>query len=308
MLKVLIPACFFLTTCTLVAQRPGAPAPAQAACSEDTACGIEQLPSEATVRSFLDAMYGPDAKAEYKLLSIKWSSTVPGTPVVIVSVGIPAKVQEFYITPDRQHAIVGKVVPFGADPFRFVRDLLRTRALGPARGQRESALVLVEFSDLECPACKQVQPLINQVVAAHPEARFVYESFPLSFHPWAQKAAAYAQCIAEVDGSRFFDFVDAIYEKQEAINASNADELLSRLAKQEGTDEVALSRCSTNADVTRELAASMQLGHDIDVTATPTLFVNGRKLLVGGMSFDELNAIVSYESAQARDARHAESK
>ena len=97
--------------------------------------------------------------------------------------------------------------------------------------QKDSPVhVIVEFGDLQCPACKAAQPTIEALIAAEPNARFVFQNFPLEMHNWAAKGAAYADCLGRASNDAFWKFVSKTYETQSDITAANADEKLTALA------------------------------------------------------------------------------
>ena len=90
---------------------------------------------------------------------------------------------------------MGDIIPFGAKPFDPVKKELEKGITGPSRGPKDAPVTIVEFGDLQCPACKAAQPAIEALIAAEPSARFVFQNFPLEMHNWAAKGAAYADCV-----------------------------------------------------------------------------------------------------------------
>lgn len=70
----------------------------------------------------------------------------------------------------------------------------------PVRGPADAYVTLVEFSDFQCPYCRNAEPTIEAVLAAHPnDVRLVYKEFPLSFHENALPAALAADCAGQQD-------------------------------------------------------------------------------------------------------------
>lgn len=267
-------------------------------CGATEKASPNQLPTTAVVDSFVRKTYGYEQSLSYKVLGIKWSADLPNVPLVVLSIGSPARTEQLFIMPDKRHAIIGTVVPFGPDPFLYDRTVLAERANGPSKGPVKSNLVLVEFGDLECPPCKQVQPLIERTLAAFPSARFIFQSFPLPFHKWAYRAAQYGQCIAENSQENFFRFVDSVYTDQGSISISDPEPQLRAIADRIGVDGSDLSNCLKDESSSQKVQQSIQLGRDLGVWATPTLFINGRRLLPGGMSFESLSSIVRFEESQ----------
>jgi protein-disulfide isomerase len=192
----------------------------------------------------------------------------------------------FYVAPDGQHALVGDIIPFGARPFDPAKNLLEKGITGPSRGPKDAGVTIVEFGDLQCPACKAAQPTIEALVAAEPNARFVFQNFPLEMHNWAAKGAAYADCVGRASNDAFWKFVAKTYETQSDITAENADEKLTALADGAGVKGADIAACAVKPETKAHVDASLALGKSVDVTGTPTLYINGRRI----GSFDQRNA------------------
>jgi protein-disulfide isomerase len=188
------------------------------------------------------------------------------------------QVTRFYVSSDGEHALVGEIIPFGARPFDPVKKTLEKGVTGPERGPKDARVMIVEFGDLQCPACKAAQPTIESLVAAEPNARFVFQNFPLEMHNWAAKGAAYADCVGRASNDAFWKFVAKTYETQSDITAENADEKLTAIADGAGVKGADLAACAAKPDTKARVDASIALGKSVDVTGTPTVFINGRKI------------------------------
>ena len=237
------------------------------------------LPSEAVVDSFLHQQFGYQADLTWKISSIK-PSIVAGLAEVTVVLASPQGQQftKFYVAPDGQHALVGDIIPFGAKPFDPAKQKLEKGITGPERGPKDAPVTIVEFGDLQCPACKAAQPTIEALVAAEPNARFVFQNFPLEMHNWAAKGAAYADCVGRASNDAFWKFVSKTYETQSDITAENADEKLTALADGAGLKGADIAACAAKAETKAHVDASIALGKSVEVTGTPTLYINGRKV------------------------------
>jgi protein-disulfide isomerase len=237
------------------------------------------LPSETTVESFLHEQFGYQSDMTWKIASIRPSQIEGLSEVtVILANGQGQQSTRFYVGSDGKHALVGEVIPFGAKPFDPANKDLMAGFTGPARGPKEAAVTIVEFGDLQCPACKAAQPTIEALVAAEPQARFVFQNFPLEMHNWAAKGAAYADCVGRASNDAFWKFVSKTYETQSDITAENADEKLTALADGAGVKGSDIAVCATKPETKAHIDASIALGKKVDVTGTPTLFINGRKI------------------------------
>jgi protein-disulfide isomerase len=260
------------------------------------------LPSEATVDSFMQQTFGYESQVSWKIASIK-PAPVPGLVQVDVILANPQGQQasRFYVTADGEHAVVGDIIPFGAKPFEPTKKTLDKGLTGPARGPKDAAVTIVEFGDLQCPACKAAQPAIEALVAAEPKARFVFQNFPLEMHNWAAKGAAYADCVGHASNEAFWKFVAKTYETQSDITAENADEKLTAIADGAGVKGAEIAACATTPVTKAHIDSSLALGKAVNVTGTPTLFINGRSIgNVSQVPAETLKGLVEFAAKEGK--------
>jgi protein-disulfide isomerase len=237
------------------------------------------LPSDATVDSFLHQQFGYQPDLTWKIQSIR-PSLIEGLAEVTVVLASQQgqQLSRFYVAPDGQHALVGDIIPFGAKPFDPAKKALEKGITGPSRGPKDAPVTIVEFGDLQCPACKAAQPTIEALVTAEPNARFVFQNFPLEMHNWAAKGAAYSDCVGRASNDAFWKFIAKTYETQADITAANADEKLTALADGAGVKGADIAACAAKPETKAHVDASIALGKSVDVSGTPTLYINGRKV------------------------------
>src|SRR6202041_433146 len=237
------------------------------------------LPSEATVDSFLHATFGYDPQLTGKISSIV-PAPVPGLAEVSVVLASPQgqQLSRVFVTADGAHALTGDIIPFGAQPFAPARKALEKGITGPARGPKDAPATIVDFGDLQRPACKAAQPAIEALMAAEPNVRLVFQNFPLEMHNWAAKGAAYADCVGHAANEAFWKFIAKTYETQSDITAENADEKLTALADSAGVKGVDIATCSRTPATKVHVDASVALGKAVNISGTPTLFINGRAI------------------------------
>lgn len=260
--------------------------------------GTGNLPSKQTVEAFLQKWFGYDTSVKFDVVNIK-ASEDPSLAYVLVRATNGQGQQQalpLYVTPDGKHAITGEILPFGTDPFAPVMSKLRGSLNGATRGAADSKVLIVEFGDLECPSCKQAQPVIDKLLADNPGVRFIFQNFPLTqIHPWALKASSYADCIARSNPAAFWKFAQTTYEAQAAITPENADAKLAELATTAGMDAAKVSACAATPETKAHIDASTQMGIDAGVNGTPTLFFNGRRVAnVTGTPYDFLNKLAKF--------------
>ena len=258
------------------------------------------LPSEETVNGFMQQTFGYDSSVTWKISSIKPSSA-EGLAEVVVVVGNPQgqQVTTFYVTPDGKHALVGDLIPFGAKPFATARTALDKGVNGPSRGPADAPVTVVEFSDLQCPHCKDAQPIVEKLIGDEPNMKFVFQQYPLPQHNWAAKGAAYADCIGRTNKDAVWKFIQGTFDEQSNITESNADEKLTAIADKSGVKGSDVAACAAKPDTKARIDKSVALGQAVGVTGTPTLFINGRRIAnVSGTPYEILKGIVDFGAKQ----------
>ncbi len=262
-----------------------------------------ESPNVDTVNSFLKALWGYDPNRIWRVEAIQ-KTAAPNVSKVVVFVSdkaANAKVQPtaFFVTPDGKHAVAGDVViPFGAAPFADLRKTVQARADGAWRGATSKDLMLVEFSDLQCPHCKEAQGTMDQLVKDFPNARIVYQSFPLvAVHPFAFKAAAYGYCVQKQKNDAFFPYAAAVFDTQAALTPETEDATLKAAVTKAGLDPASVETCAATQATKDEVEASIKLAQDVGVDQTPTLSVNGHLLPLTAIPYETLKTIISYQAS-----------
>jgi protein-disulfide isomerase len=291
-----------LLAAVAVAQQKPAPEKPAAHAAAKASPGAS-LPSEQTVSAFLEQMFGYDTSLSWRVVSIK-PAEAEGLAEVDVAIQGPqgAQSQKFYVTPDGRHAVIGEIMPFGAHPFDAARKELAKGINGSSHGPADAPVTLLEFSDLQCPHCKEAQPTLDRLMNEDKNVRLVFQSFPLPFHDWAEKAASYADCIARSSNDAFWKFIDSVYQSQSDITAANADEKLNSLTDQAGLKSADVAACAANPETAARVEHSVALGKSLGVNSTPTIFINGRKL-GGGVPYEVLQKLVDFAAKQAKESR-----
>jgi protein-disulfide isomerase len=261
-------------------------------------------PTPAEVNEFVKAIWGynPDLAWQVQAIAKTQSPGVSKVTVVVGQKSNPSQVAQlaFFAMPDGQHAILqDDLVPFSAHPFDYNRKILEAEATGPARGSASKDLLIVEFADFQCPHCKDAQPTIQQMVQDFPNARFVYESFPLPQHSEAPKAAAYGVCVQKAAGDpAFFKYADAVFTNQASLTPEASDGALKDIVTKLGLDPVKIAACAASPEGTGGVKTSLDLAHKLEVRETPWLYVNGRGVPLGGLPYEQLKAIISYQAVE----------
>ena len=144
----------------------------------------------------------------------------------------------------------------------------------PTKGGAAAAVTIVEFTDFECPACGQTQPIIDEVVKEYGDrVKLVIRDFPLyTMHANAIKAAEAAEAAREQ--GKYWEYTDLLFKNQKALGITN----LIAYAQQLGLDMVKFQEALTSGKHIAKIQRDMQDGDKIGINSTPTVFINGRRL------------------------------
>lgn len=164
-----------------------------------------------------------------------------------------------------------------------------------------SAPVTVEmFSDFQCPACRaahEVLAPLDDTYIKPGKVRFVYKHFAF-IGPESERAAEAADCAGEQ--GRFWAYHDKLFASQAGENVGNfRDERLKGFARDLGLDGEAFDRCLDDGRHRDEVRAETAAGRRLGVRATPTFFINGRKMEGAPRAFDAFAALVDEALAAA---------
>jgi protein-disulfide isomerase len=162
-----------------------------------------------------------------------------------------------------------------------------------ALGKARAPIRIVEFGSMTCLHCaafdENVFPMLRSKYIDTGKVHFVFREFPLDIK--AASAAALARCIANGDTEKFYATIDAIFKQQDAMLDQTKETFLS-IGKQNGLDDKAVDSCVGDQAAMDKLSADQSFAtQKLKVEATPTFFING-KMVVGGMSFEEFEAIL----------------
>lgn len=288
-----------LLTCLAVAEQAEHSANHHSAAKSAPAAAASSaanLPSQETADAFLKQMF-IECSTTYscKVTDVKPSPAAGLSEITFLASGPQGQQSnKFYVTADGEHAIFGEIRPFGARPFDHYRATLEKSANGPSRGPKDAPVTIVEFSDLQCPHCKDMQPTIEKLLTEEKNVRLIFQSFPLPGHEWAAKAANYAECIGQQSSDAFWKFIQSAYDSQKDITAATADDKLKFLADSVGAKSADIAVCADKAETAGKVEQSVELGKSVDVAATPTLFINGRP--VNGVPYEQLKSFVDFAS------------
>jgi protein-disulfide isomerase len=264
-----------------------------------------QTPLQKNVESYLRHLYalGPNVRLT---VSAPRESEVPGLLETTVDVkdGENSQAAKFYLSKDGKYLVRGDVSDLSKDPMAETRALLQTKD-APSLGDPKAPVTLVEFSDFQCPVCRSLHDVLRGMLPNYPQVRVVFKDFPLeSLHPWARTAALAGHCAFEQNPSAFWKLYDLIYDQQELISASNAWAKMTDFAGQTGLNADAFRACMASPEAGAAVDASKANGQRLEVGSTPTVFVNGRRMV--GADPHLLEQYIQYELAQLKSTKSSD--
>lgn len=264
---------------------------------------LDKATLEAYVRHL--SVWGPQIKVE---IGDPKPSPLPGMLEVNVhaSAGNASQDQLFYVTKDGQKMMLGVVYDVKENPFKPDLDKLKTD-LQPSFGTPGAPVVLVLFSDFQCPFCKEeAKVLRTNLVSTYPkQVRLYFKDMPLDqIHPWARAAAIAGRCVFKQNPTAFWDYHDWIYEHQGDITKENLREKVLEFAKGKEIDALQLGRCMDTRATEAEVNKSVKEAQELHVMSTPTLFVNGRRL-PSQVAWPDLRMIIDMEIEYQKTAKNA---
>ena len=143
----------------------------------------------------------------------------------------------------------------------------------PAFGPADATVTVVEFSDFQCPYCSRAATALTELKPKYGDrVRFVFRQFPLSFHQQAHLAAQ-ASLAAHAQG-KFWEYHDLVFKNQNALGR----DALEGYAKELGLDMVAFAKALDEETYKAAVDAELELGQEVFVSGTPTMFVNGKRV------------------------------
>lgn len=171
----------------------------------------------------------------------------------------------------------------------------------PVLGDKNAKITVVEFSDFQCPFCKQwvdqtKEKLIKDYVDTG-KIKFAFRQYPIpQLHPNAQKAAEASECANDQD--KFWDYHDLLF-KEQATWASLPDPVaqFSTYAGQVGLESGAFDSCMSSGKFADQVAEDIAAGTAAGVSGTPTFFINGISL-VGAQPYDSFKTAIDTELAK----------
>ena len=225
---------------------------------------------------------------------------LPGLFETNIAVTIEGNKEEvkMWVSKDGKFLLRGELDDMSKDPMADTRSKLALTG-APTTGDENAAITLVEFADFECPVCRNMHEALRGLLPKYPQVRFVFKDFPLEqVHPWARTGALAGRCAYQQDSQAFWKMYDYLYDNQDVISAENAWNKMVDYAGQAGLNKDTFKACMISPEAKSAVDASIENGKLLEVRSTPTLFVNGRRIV--GADPHQLEQNLQYELQQRK--------
>lgn len=179
-------------------------------------------------------------------------------------------------------AFIDKVIPSPViDESKIKRNLESAPNYHEVYPNATGNVTVLEFSDFQCPFCKQSYPIIEKLRQRYgDEIMIKYKHFPLPMHEYAMDSAIASEC-ARLQG-KFWEYHNVLFENQNSLSTAS----LKKYAQKLNLDTEKFDSCLDNKETIAKVQKDFNEGNKLGVSGTPTFFINDKKI-EGGMPYDQ---------------------
>ena len=160
------------------------------------------------------------------------------------------------------------------------------------RGNAEPVMTIIEFADYLCPHCRAANPVLNSFTESHPDVRLIFKPFPLDgvcnaavnrSGDGVRCSLAYYSFCAEKLAQKGHQVHMWIFDHQDEMETTTAEAAAKSISDANGLNNEELMACAKSDEILLAVKKAAAEGETAQITGTPTIFVNGRKLEAGNV-------------------------
>jgi protein-disulfide isomerase len=275
-----------------------APVDAQQASSAATNT-VSSAEMQKSIEAYLRHLYAFGSETKLTLGPFR-ETAIPGLLETSIELkqGENKESAKIFVSRDGKYMFRGELSDLTKDPLAEARTKIQTKE-APILGDPRASVTLVEYSDFECPVCRNLHDVLRGLLPRYPQVRVVFKDFPLEqLHPWARTAALAGRCAYQQDPQAFWKMYDLIYNGQDLISAENAWAKMNDFAEQSGLDAGTFKSCLASPEAAAAVDASRANGQELEVSSTPTIFINGRRIV--GVDAHLIEQYIQYELTHSK--------
>ncbi|MEW6145111.1 MAG: thioredoxin domain-containing protein [Thermodesulfobacteriota bacterium] len=202
-----------------------------------------------------------------------------------------------FISADGKYLVLGsEIYDTTVDPHKEVMEKISLKDV-PVKGAENAKVVIVEYSDFQCPFCKRGKDMLPQILKEYNgKVKIAYKQLPLKNHNWAMPAAIASVCAYQQGNDKFWAFHDKLFDSQKDITLENSKEKFNQYAKEVGLDTKKFNACLGSKEVQAEVENQMKEATSVGVQSTPTFVVNG--MIVPGANPEGLKSAIEIQLSE----------
>jgi protein-disulfide isomerase len=182
------------------------------------------------------------------------------------------------------------------DPQKEIMEKISLKDV-PTKGTDNAKVVIVEYSDFQCPFCKRGKDMLPQILKEYDgKVKVVFKQLPLKNHNWAMPAAIASVCSYEQGNDKFWALHDKLFDSQKDITLENSKEKFNQYAKEVGLDTKKFDACLNSKEAAAVVDTQMKEAVEIGVQSTPTFVVNG--MIVPGANPEGLKSAIEIQLSE----------
>jgi protein-disulfide isomerase len=175
-------------------------------------------------------------------------------------------------------------------------------------GNKEAKVRVIEYSDFQCPYCKMMLPVVQQVLKEYGDRiAFVFKHLPLSFHPQAENAALASECAHEQ--GKFKEYHDKLFTEQEKWGKTQGTASFKQYAVQLRLNSQQFNTCLDSKKYAEKVANDAKQAQEFGITGTPGIFI-GEEFVGGAAQYETVKEILDrqLEDAPQEEVKQEETK
>jgi protein-disulfide isomerase len=189
--------------------------------------------------------------------------------------------------------IVGSRGNLKVDPGRSLVDALNSSGAGVHRGNKDSKVQIIELSDFQCPTCGRAHKKVEPIIAKNlKKVNYTRLDLPLfEHHEWSLYAALGARAVNKVAPAKYWDYVNFVFENQEAIGKTEFDTVLKDFCNDHDIDFAKVEKIYKSPQERAQLMEQVSNAFDNGINSTPTYIINGQVMGYGPEGTFTINSI-----------------
>lgn len=173
--------------------------------------------------------------------------------------------------------------------------------LSPSKGAADPKVIIVEFSDFECPFCRSVQPTLGKVLETYGDSvRLVFKHLPLEGHRNSLPAARAAYCAGQQN--RFWQYHDSLFATRDLSSKA-----LEKIANDVGLNLEQFLTCLSSEQSRTFVVNDIQSARGLQIESTPSFVVNGT-VVSGAIALSEFKRLIDLELSRRSSSKPSSMK